>query len=295
MPTHKKKPLDLPPELTRARTILDAEAEAIRALPLTAEFVHAIDILQRCKGKVITTGMGKVGIVALKVATTLSSTGTPACFLHPGEAAHGDLGLVTKDDVMITFSNSGKTREVIEMLDRAKALNSMPLIAITSHPRSPIARQSDVVLRIGAIKEPCSLGLTPSSSTTAMMALGDAPGPGVDGQKALYQGRLRQISPRRLSGPKGSQRGPPGEWSEVRRLRPTARNISSKNDTPQQHDQAPGSTVGAGHRKRDGSNPADVATPHLAAFHEHRADRGGSVQSADVIRPAPGGHSASLL
>lgn len=161
-------------ELTRARDILNAEANAIQAIPLNDDFLRAVQILQDCRGKVITTGMGKVGIIAMKIATTLSSTGTPACFLHPGEAAHGDLGLVSKNDVMITFSNSGKTREVIEMLDRAKALNNMPIIAITSHPRSPIARQSDVVLSIGVIKEACVLGLTPSSSTAAMMALGDA-------------------------------------------------------------------------------------------------------------------------
>jgi arabinose-5-phosphate isomerase len=173
-PTKSTLPADLPAELTRAREILNAEANAIQAIPLNADFLRAVQILQDCRGKVITTGMGKVGIIAIKIATTLSSTGTPACFLHPGEAAHGDLGLVSKNDVMITFSNSGKTREVIEMLDRAKALNNMPLIAITSHPRSPIARQSDVVLSIGVIKEACVLGLTPSSSTTAMMALGDA-------------------------------------------------------------------------------------------------------------------------
>ena len=172
---HTQSTLRTPPaELIRAREILNAEADAIQAIPLNNDFLRAIQILQDCKGKVITTGMGKVGIIAIKIATTLSSTGTPACFLHPGEAAHGDLGLVSKDDVMITLSNSGKTREVIEMIDRAKALNNMPLIAITSHARSPIARQSDVVLSIGAIKEACLLGLTPSSSTTAMMALGDA-------------------------------------------------------------------------------------------------------------------------
>jgi len=102
-------------------------------------------MLRKCKGKVITTGMGKVGIIAAKMATTLSSTGTPACFLHPGEAAHGDLGLVSKNDVMITFSNSGKTREVVETIARAKKLNGMHLIAITGHPDSPIGRQSDVV------------------------------------------------------------------------------------------------------------------------------------------------------
>ena len=122
----------------------------------------------------ITTGMGKVGIIAQKLATTLSSTGTPACFLHPGEAAHGDLGLVTKHDVLITFSNSGKTREVLETIARAKRLNGMHLIAITGHRNSPIAHQSDVVLCIGAVKEACPLGFTPTVSTTVMLALADA-------------------------------------------------------------------------------------------------------------------------
>lgn len=160
--------------LTRARAVLEAEAEAIRAIQLDEHFLRALELLRRCTGKVITTGMGKVGIIAMKVATTLSSTGTPACFLHPGDAAHGDLGLVSKHDVMITFSNSGKTREVLETIARAKKLNGISLIAITGHPHSPIARQSDVVLSIGKVKEPCALGLTPSASTTAMLALGDA-------------------------------------------------------------------------------------------------------------------------
>ena len=162
------------PDLARARAVLAAEAEAIRAIPLDAHFLRAVRILQNCKGKVITTGIGKVGIIAVKVATTLSSTGTPACFLHPGDAAHGDLGLVGKHDVMITFSNSGKTREVLETIGRAKRLNGMHLIAVTAYRNSPIARQSDVVLCIGKVKEPCPLGLTPSASTTAMLALGDA-------------------------------------------------------------------------------------------------------------------------
>ena len=131
-------------------------------------------MLESCRGKVILTGMGKVGIMAMKIATTLSSTGTPACFLHPGEAAHGDLGLVGKDDVLMTFSNSGRTREVLETIHRAKQLYDIPLIAVTGHPRSPIARKSDLVLSVGAIKEPCPIGLTPSASTTALLALGDA-------------------------------------------------------------------------------------------------------------------------
>ncbi len=161
-------------DLARAQAVLNAEAEAILSIRLDAHFLQAVEILRKCKGKVITTGMGKVGTIAVKLATTLSSTGTPACFLHPGEAAHGDLGLVSKNDVLITFSNSGKTREVQETIARAKKLNGMHLIAITGHPDSPIGKQSDIVLSIGAVTEPCPLGLTPSASTTAMMALSDA-------------------------------------------------------------------------------------------------------------------------
>lgn len=161
-------------ELQKARCILDAEAEAIRAIHLNDEFIKAVDVLEKCKGKVVLTGMGKVGLIAMKIGTTLSSTGTPACFLHPGEAAHGDLGLIGRDDVLVTFSNSGKTREVIETIDRAKQLYKVPLIAITGHPRSPIARKCDIVLSVGQIKEPCPIGLTPSASTTAILALGDA-------------------------------------------------------------------------------------------------------------------------
>ena len=174
MPHDRKGPAQHPDELTQARAILNAEAEAIRAIRLNTDFLRAVDMLENCSGKVILTGMGKVGIMAMKIATTLSSTGTPACFLHPGEAAHGDLGLVGKNDVIMTFSNSGKTREVLETIHRAKQLYDIPLIAITGHPRSPIARKSDLVLSVGAIKEPCPIGLTPSASTTAILALGDA-------------------------------------------------------------------------------------------------------------------------
>ena len=161
-------------EVTRARAILQAEAGSIQAIPLDGSFLQALKILQACRGKVITTGIGKAGIIAAKIAATLSSTGTPACFLHPGDAAHGDLGVVGGHDVMITFSNSGKTMEVLETIARAKRINGIKLVAITGHRRSPIARQSDEVLCIGEVREPCALGLTPSASTTAMLALGDA-------------------------------------------------------------------------------------------------------------------------
>ena len=174
MSQDRKDPTEHTDEIAHARAILNVEAEAIRAIHLNNDFLRALDILEHCTGKVILTGMGKVGIIAMKIATTLSSTGTPACFLHPGEAAHGDLGLIGKNDVIMTFSNSGKTREVLETIDRAKQLYDVPLIAVTGHPRSPIARKSDLVLSVGAIKEPCPIGLTPTASTTAILALGDA-------------------------------------------------------------------------------------------------------------------------
>ena len=161
-------------DVARGRAVLEAEAAAVRAVALDRDFVRALEILMACRGKVITTGMGKAGIIATKVAATLSSTGTPALFLHPGDAAHGDLGVVRSGDVMITFSNSGKTREVLEAVARARSFNGIRLIAVTGHRRSPLARESDAVLSIGEIREPCALGLTPSASTTAMLALGDA-------------------------------------------------------------------------------------------------------------------------
>ena len=160
--------------LSRARAIINAEAEAIRTVPLDRSFIEAIDILIQCRGKIITTGMGKAGIIASKMASTLCSTGTPASFLHPGEAAHGDLGLLAPGDVIIAFSTSGKTREIIEMLELAHHFGIDKIIGITSHPDSIIRTLSNVVINMGEITEPCSLGLTPTASTAAMLALGDA-------------------------------------------------------------------------------------------------------------------------
>ncbi len=160
--------------LKRAKEILFAEADAIRNIPLDTHFSSAIGILYRCKNKVVTTGMGKAGDIAQKIAGTLCSTGTPACFLHPGEAAHGDLGLLDKGDVILAFSTSGKTREVIEMLERGRGLGIHSIIGITSHPDSTIRSLCNVVISMGEITEPCALGLTPTASTAVMLALGDA-------------------------------------------------------------------------------------------------------------------------
>jgi arabinose-5-phosphate isomerase len=160
--------------LQRAKEILQAEAEAIRAVPIDEHFAAAVDAMFHCKNKVVTTGMGKAGNIAQKVAGTLCSTGTPSCFLHPGEAAHGDLGLLDKGDVILAFSTSGKTREVVEMLERAKGLGIESIIGITSHPDSIIRKLCTIVINMGEIIEPCSLGLTPTASTAVMLALGDA-------------------------------------------------------------------------------------------------------------------------
>ena len=158
----------------RARAIIEAEAEALRNIPLDRHFNEAVDILLQCRGKIITTGMGKAGIIAHKMASTLCSTGTPASFLHPGEAAHGDLGVLSGGDVIIAYSTSGKTREIIEMLELAHHFGIDHIIGITSHPDSSIRNLSNVVINMGTITEPCVLGLTPTASTAAMLALSDA-------------------------------------------------------------------------------------------------------------------------
>lgn len=160
--------------ISRARAIIEAEAEAVRNIPLDRYFDDTVTILLECKGKIITTGMGKAGIIAHKMASTLCSTGTPASFLHPGEAAHGDLGLLAEGDVIIAYSTSGKTREIIEMLELAHHFGIDHIIGITSHPDSSIRTLSSVVINMGTIAEPCGLGLTPTASTAAMLALSDA-------------------------------------------------------------------------------------------------------------------------
>ncbi|MDR0306452.1 MAG: SIS domain-containing protein [Chitinispirillales bacterium] len=160
--------------LSRAKEIIEAEAQAIKNIPLDHNFEKAVDILYNCKGKVITTGMGKAGNMAVKLAGTLCSTGTPATYLHPGEAAHGDLGILSCGDCIIALSTSGKTREIIEMLELAHHFGIGHIIGITSHPDSAIRELCSVVINMGEIKEPCCLGLTPTSSTQVMMAIGDS-------------------------------------------------------------------------------------------------------------------------
>ena len=158
----------------RVTEILAAEAAAIAAVRVTPEFERAVLILRDSKGKVLTTGMGKAGHIARKFASTLCSTGTPASYVHPGEAAHGDLGLIAPDDCIVAFSTSGKTREVVEMLELGRHIGLQTVIGVTSHADSALRRLSDIVIDMGPIVEPCVHGLTPSASTTAMLAISDA-------------------------------------------------------------------------------------------------------------------------
>ena len=158
----------------RVREILDSEAEAIKAVSINASYAKAVEFIENCKGKIITTGMGKAGFVAHKFAAILSSTATPAVFIHPAEAAHGDLGTLAPGDCIVAFSTSGKTREVIEFIQLSRRMNIGSVIGITSHTDSGLRELSDVTINMGVIKEPCPLGMTPTASMAVMAAIGDA-------------------------------------------------------------------------------------------------------------------------
>lgn len=157
-----------------ARQTIDREIEALKAMEncLDDTLGKALDILQNTRGRVIVTGMGKSGHIGNKIAATMASTGTPAFFLHPSEASHGDLGMVTKDDSVIAISNSGESKELLDILTYCRRF-SIPLIAITKNPDSSLGRNSDLILRLPDNKEACPLGLAPMSSTTATLVMGD--------------------------------------------------------------------------------------------------------------------------
>ena len=160
------------------RDILRAESEAIAAIPVTDDYQGAVDAIvdrvHRLGGKLVTTGMGKAGQIAMNIATTFSSTGTPSVFIHPSEAQHGDLGILQPNDIMLMISNSGKTNEIVDLVTLTKNIYpDTPLIVITGVPDSPLARQADFVLPTGGAPEVCPLGLTPTTSTTMMTVIGD--------------------------------------------------------------------------------------------------------------------------
>lgn len=158
-----------------AKKVLRLEAEAVlqQADNLGEDFVRAVELILACKGRVVVTGMGKSGLVGRKIAATLASTGTPAFFLHPGEGIHGDLGMVTHDDVVIAISNSGEVDEVLAILPSLKIIGSV-IISITQSQESTLGKNSDLALVVKVDREACPMDLVPTSSTTAVLALGDA-------------------------------------------------------------------------------------------------------------------------
>jgi arabinose-5-phosphate isomerase len=161
--------------LSSAREVLEIEAKAISDLihKLDRHFTAAVELILNCRGRVVVSGMGKSGHIARKIASTLASTGTPAFFVHPAEASHGDLGMVARDDVLIALSNSGESDELLAIVPLIKRQGAK-LVAMTGNTQSTLAREADVSLYAGAAKEACPLNLAPTASTTAALALGDA-------------------------------------------------------------------------------------------------------------------------
>ena len=158
--------------------LLQKEAQAVLNIPVTDAYERAVELIveqvHRKKGKLVTSGMGKAGQIAMNIATTFCSTGIPSVFLHPSEAQHGDLGILQENDLLLLISNSGKTREIVELTQLAHNLNpELKFIVITGNPDSPLAHEADVCLSTGKPQEVCALGMTPTTSTTAMTVIGD--------------------------------------------------------------------------------------------------------------------------
>ncbi|MDR1121633.1 MAG: SIS domain-containing protein [Dysgonamonadaceae bacterium] len=164
--------------LDHLKLILQREAAAVLNVPVTDAYEKTVNLIieqvHHRKGKLVISGMGKAGQIAANIATTFSSTGTPAVFLHPSEAQHGDLGIISENDLLLVISNSGKTREIIELIELSRVLiPDIHCIVITGNEDSPLAKQADIVLFTGNPKEVCILGLTPTTSTTVMTVIGD--------------------------------------------------------------------------------------------------------------------------
>lgn len=158
-----------------ARKVFKIESDAVARLAarIDEDFERAVTLIHGCKGRVIVSGMGKSGLVGKKIAATLASTGTPAFFMHPAEASHGDLGMVTGDDIVLALSNSGETEELVALLPHLKRFN-VTLISLAGNPKSTLARSSDVCLDVSVAEEACPMGIVPTASTTATLAMGDA-------------------------------------------------------------------------------------------------------------------------
>lgn len=160
------------------KELLRREAEAVLNIPVTPAFGQAVDLIveqvHQRRGKLVTSGMGKAGQIAMNIATTFCSTGIPSVFLHPSEAQHGDLGILQENDLLLLISNSGKTREIVELTELARRLNpALKNIVITGNPDSPLAHAADICIATGHPDEVCALGMTPTTSTTVMTVIGD--------------------------------------------------------------------------------------------------------------------------
>jgi arabinose-5-phosphate isomerase len=168
-------PFALDDVLKVARRVLETEAEAVRALVdrLDHRFERAVELIESCRGRVVVTGMGKSGLVGKKLAATLAATGTPALFLHPADGVHGDLGMLVRGDVALALSHSGETEEILALVPAIKRL-AVPLVALTGRPTSRLAQHADLVLDVSVREEACPMNLTPTSSSAAALALGDA-------------------------------------------------------------------------------------------------------------------------
>ena len=183
-------------DLEAGRRVLALEAEALAQLGrmLDASFTRALDLLAATTGRVIVSGMGKSGLVGRKIAATLASTGTPAQYVHPGEASHGDLGMIAGGDAILALSNSGETPELADLLAHSRRF-AIPLVAITSRPGSTLAQAADVALILPGMPEACPMGLAPTTSTTAMLALGDALAVALLGRKGFTAEQFRVFHP----------------------------------------------------------------------------------------------------
>jgi arabinose-5-phosphate isomerase len=155
------------------RAIMAAEARAIGAVSLDESFAEAVRWVLDCKGRVVVTGMGKPGFVAQKISATLASTGTPSLYVHPAEAAHGDLGRIAREDVVVALSNSGETEEILRLIPALKKIGAR-IVAVTRDRVNPLARGADLVIAVGDVEEACPMGLAPTASTAVLLAVGDA-------------------------------------------------------------------------------------------------------------------------
>ncbi len=182
--------------LKTARGVISSETRAVKGLAraLDASFLKAVRLLEGCAGKAVLVGVGKSGLIARKIAATLASTGTRSVYIHPTESLHGDLGMIAADDVVLAFSYSGETEETAKLLPLLKR-QGLPVISVTNNPDSRMARNSDVVLRLHVKSEACPFGIVPTSSTTAMLALGDALAVALMKLKGFDKGRFARLHP----------------------------------------------------------------------------------------------------